>query len=128
MATIKKRVLVIEDDQEMRSMLKDFIEEEGNYEVDWAADGVEAFPKILGKKFDLIITDIRMPNLSGLDIIPGLKNIRPEIPIIAITGFGSEDTNRRVFARGANAFLEKPIPLDRLRRLIHQFLPGQEKR
>ncbi len=122
-----KRVLVVDDDGEMRSLLKDFIEEEDGFEVDWVGDGSEAFLKLLGKDFDLIITDIRMPGLSGLDIIPALKNQHPGIPIIAITAFGSEETNRKAFARGANAYLEKPIPLDRLRNLIHEFIPSHGK-
>ena len=110
----------------MRFLLKDFIEEEDGFEVDWVGDGSEAFLKLLGKNFDLIITDIRMPGLSGLDIIPALKNQHPGIPIIAITAFGSEETNQKVFARGASAYLEKPIPLSRLRSLIHEFIPAQE--
>jgi DNA-binding NtrC family response regulator len=118
----KTQILVIEDDHEMRSLLKDFIEEEDGFEVDWVIDGSEAIPKLSKKPFDLIITDLRMPGLNGMDIIPGLKNIQPGIPIIVITAFGSEEINRRVFARGASAYLEKPIPLDRLRGLIHDFL------
>jgi len=127
MERFRKRVLVVEDDREMRSLLKDFIEEEDGFEVDWVGDGSEAFLKLLGKDFDLIITDIRMPGLSGLDIIPALKNQYPGIPIIVITAFGSAETNRKALARGANAYLEKPIPLERLRTLIHEFLPNRAK-
>lgn len=118
----KKRILIIEDDQEMRFLLKDLIEEQPEYEVEEVSDGAEAFPKLMGKDFDLIITDIRMPGLSGLDIIPGLRNLQPGVSIIAITAFGSEEIQRKALARGAQAYLEKPVPLDRLRRLIEELI------
>lgn len=118
----KKRILIIEDDQEMRFLLKDLIEEQPEYEVEEVSDGAEAFPKLMGKYFDLIITDIRMPGLSGLDIIPGLRNLQPGVSIIAITAFGSEEIQRKALARGAQAYLEKPVPLDRLRRLIEELI------
>jgi len=69
----KKRILIVEDDEEMRSLLKDFIEEEG-YEADSVEKGTYAFRKLMADSFALIITDIRMPGFSGLDILPGLDN------------------------------------------------------
>ena len=69
--------------------------------------------------FDLIITDIRMPGLTGLDILPGLKKLQPEASIIVITAFGSEEVCHRALERGATAYLEKPIHFNKLRTLIH---------
>jgi DNA-binding response OmpR family regulator len=123
----KKRILVIEDDREMRSLLQDFLEEEG-YAVGCVEDGSEAFRKLAKENSDLIITDIRMPGLSGLDILPGLKQIRPGSPVIAITAFGSEEIHRRVMESGADAYLEKPLQLDQLRTLIQEMVSSQGKR
>lgn len=120
----KKRILVIEDDQEMRSLLKDFFEEEG-FEIDSVSNGSEAFRKLVRKPFDLVITDIRMPGLTGLDIIPGIKKLQPEAPIIVITAFGSEEVHRRAIERGATAYLEKPIHFQKLRMLIHDMFSKQ---
>lgn len=117
----KKRILVIEDDAEMRSLLKDFIEGE-EFEVNTAYDGSEAFRKLAKENFDLIITDIRMPGLSGLDILPGLKKLQPQSLIIVITAFGSEEVYRRVLGRGADAYLEKPIHLEELRILMQKLV------
>jgi DNA-binding response OmpR family regulator len=122
-----KRILVIEDDREMRSLLKDFIEDEG-YAVDSVEDGSEAFRKLARETFDLMITDIRMPGLSGLEILPGLKKLLPQAPIIVITAFGSEEVYRRVLERGANAYLEKPIHLEELRILIQKMISPEERK
>ena len=115
----KKRILVVEDDEEMRSLLKDFIEAEG-FETDSASNGSEAFRKLAKESFDLIITDVRMPGLTGLDILPGVRKLQPGASIIVITAFGSEEVCRRAFERGATVYLEKPIHFPKLRTLIHE--------
>ena len=117
----KYRLLIIEDNKEMRSLLKDFFEEEG-FEVDSVDDGAGAFPKLAQTSFDLIITDIWMAGLSGLDILPAMKRINPNIPVIVITAFGSEEMRRRVMARGADAYLEKPLQLEKLKNLTQQMI------
>jgi len=121
MVNDKKRILVIEDDAEMRSLLKDFLEEDG-FEIDSVNNGSEAFRTIAREPFDLIITDIRMPGLTGLDILPGMKKLQPEISIIVITAFGSEEVRRKAFDRGATAYLEKPILFNKLRTLVHEMV------
>ena len=117
----KKRILVVEDDAEMRSLLKDFFEEDG-FEIDSVSNGSEAFRKIAREPFDLIITDIRMPGLTGLDILPGIKKLQPEVSIIVITAFGSEEVRRKALDRGATAYLEKPILFNKLRTLVHEMV------
>jgi DNA-binding response OmpR family regulator len=117
----KKRILIIEDDNEMRSLLKDFIEEEG-YAVDSVENGLEALKKLVSQPFDLIITDIRMPGLTGLDILPRLKKSQPDVSIIVISAFGDERASHRAFERGATAYVEKPIDLQKLKTLIHDLI------
>mgnify|MGYP005835923795 CR=1 FL=1 len=121
MNDVKKRILIIEDDEEMRSLLRDFFEEDG-FEIDSVGNGSEAFRKIAREPFDLIITDIRMPGLTGLDILPGIKKLQPKVSIIVITAFGSEEIRRKAFDRGATAYLEKPIQFNKLRILIHEMV------
>ena len=115
----KKRILVIEDDEEMRALLKDFFLEEG-FETDSVSNGSEAFRKLVKESFVLVITDIRMPGLTGLDILPGIRKLQPEVPIIAITAFGSEDIRQRALERGATAYLEKPVHFYKLKEIIHE--------
>jgi DNA-binding NtrC family response regulator len=115
------RILIVEDDEEMGSLLRDFVEEEG-FEADTVMNGYEAFRKLVKGPFDLIITDIRMPGLTGLDILPRIKKLQPEIPIIVITAFGSQEVYQKALERGATAYLEKPIYFHKLRELIHQMV------
>jgi two-component system response regulator AtoC len=120
------KILIIEDDDEMRSLLKDFIKEEG-YEADSVNNGSEAFLKLTKEHFNLIITDVRMPGLTGLDILPGIRKLQPEASIIVITAFGSKEVYLKAIERGATAYLEKPILLNNLRALIHQIVFSKEK-
>src|SRR4030042_4761987 len=121
------RVLIIEDDEETRSLLKDFFAEEG-FETDSISTGYDAFEILTKKLFDVVITDIRMPGLPGLDILPRIKKIQPEVAIIVITAFGTEEVPRKAFERGAKAYLEKPIHFQELRGLIHDVILAKEKR
>lgn len=122
----KKRILVIEDDEGMRFLLEDFFKEEG-FETDFVSNGSEAFRKLVRETFDLILTDVRMPGLTGLDILPGIKKLHPEVPIIVITAFGSEEVHRRAIKRGATAYLEKPLHFSKLRTMIHEIISATEK-
>jgi len=115
------RILIIEDDEEMRSLLEDFLKDEG-YEADSADNGSEAFGRLAQEPFDLVITDIRMPGLTGLDILSSVKNFQPKLPVIVITSFGGEEVYRRSMARGADGYLEKPIHFHKLRTLIHEMV------
>lgn len=117
----KKRILVVEDDEGMRFLLRDFFEEEG-FEVETAEDGSKVVSKLIKKLFDLVITDIRMPGLSGLEILSTLKQIQPGITVVVITAFGSKDVRNRTLARGADAYLEKPIQLEKLKSLVNQLI------
>jgi DNA-binding response OmpR family regulator len=125
MESDKKHILVIEDDEEMRSLLADFLTEEG-YEADAVEKGIFALKKVLVKRFDLIITDIRMPTFSGLDILPELKRHQPNVPVIVITAFGGEAVYLKALSRGADAYLEKPIQLQNLKTLIQEVILSKQ--
>jgi len=120
------RILIIEDDEEMRALLRDSLLEDG-IEFDSAENRSEAIHKLVEEPFDLVITDIRMPGLTGLDILPGIKKLQPETCVIVITAFGSEEVRRKSFDRGAMAYLEKPINMDRLKTLIQEMVSTKEK-
>ena len=77
--------------------------------------------------FDLVMTDIRMPGLTGLDILPIIKRLQPEASVIVITAFGNEEVYRRSFEKGAAGYLEKPIHTDKLRTLVHEMVSPKER-
>ena len=121
-----KKILIVEDDEAMRSLLKDFLDEEG-FGTESVSNGSDALKKLMDQPFDLIITDIQMPGLTGLDILPGIKKLQPEAPVIVITAFGSDELYRRSFEKGATGYLEKPIHINKLRTLIHEMVSSKEK-
>jgi DNA-binding response OmpR family regulator len=121
------RILIIDDDKEMSSLLQDFLEGEG-YEAASANDGRAGLRKIARENFDLVLTDIRMPGLTGLDILPEIKKLQPAASVMVITAFGSEEIHHRSMERGANAYVEKPIHFHELRALIDEMLSSKKRR
>ncbi len=93
-----KKILIIEDDEAMRSLLKDLLDEEG-FAVEAVSNGFDALQKLTEHPFDLIITDIHMPGLTGLDLLPRIKKLQPRAPVIVITAFGSDQVQSRSFEK-----------------------------
>jgi DNA-binding response OmpR family regulator len=116
--TTQKRMLVIDDNQELLAGLKTYFSKK-SFEVVAAPDGLEGLKLLETDRgnFDIVITDIVMPNVSGVGIIAILKNQYPEIPVIAITGMGEHP---ETLAREAHAdmVLEKPFDLPDLEKQI----------
>ncbi len=121
------RILIIEDDEEMRSLLKDFLEEEGVV-TEGVGNGADAIRKLAKESFHLVITDIQMPGLTGLDLLPKIRKLQPQALILVITAFGNEEMHRRSMEGGATAYFEKPIHLRNFRALMHQLVSLQEKK
>jgi DNA-binding NtrC family response regulator len=120
------RILIIEDDEEMRSLLEDILDEEG-FQTESVSNGSEGLQELTKEPFDLVITDIRMPGLTGLDILPVIKRLQPDASVIVITAFGNQEVYRRSFEKGAAGYLEKPIHVDRLKTLVHEMLSSKER-
>ncbi len=107
------RILVVDDEQAIRKALKEILEYE-KHEVDLAKDGFEAIEKVKNNQFDLILLDIKMPKIDGIEVLQKIQAINPELPIIIITGHGTVDTAVEALKKGAYDFLEKPLDLNRL--------------
>lgn len=116
------RILVIDDNEEILAALNDFFRKE-NYAVSSASDGLDGL-KLLGaekERFDLVITDIVMPNISGVGVISIIKKKYPDTPVIAITGWGEHPEALAAEAK-ADLILEKPFELPELNRIIKELL------
>jgi DNA-binding response OmpR family regulator len=120
------RILIIDDDEEMSSLLRDFLKDEG-YEADFANNGGAALRKMSQNPFDLVLTDFRMPGLTGLDILPEVKKLQPAASVMVITAFGSKELYHRSLERGADAYVEKPIRFHELRVLIDEMLSSKKE-
>jgi DNA-binding response OmpR family regulator len=125
----RPRLLLAEDDREMRQLLASALRRDG-YEVIEVADGFQLFEWIgrawLGddelNAVALVVTDIRMPGFSGLDVLAELRQAGFETPVILITGFGDHETHALGLKLGAAAVLDKPFDLSDLRRCVHEAL------
>ncbi|MBU0753827.1 MAG: response regulator [Planctomycetes bacterium] len=105
------RILIIEDDDQVRSMLRDRLENEG-FEIEEAVQGGEGLSLIGKKSFDLVITDIVMPEVEGIEVIETLKTTNPHLKIIAISGggrIGPEIYLKIAKSLGANKVFAKPV-------------------
>lgn len=119
-----KRILIAEDSMTVRTQMKRILEGAG-YDVAVAVDGLEAFNKLSASNFDAIVSDIQMPNMTGLELTEKIRqnNRYSDTPVILVTSLSSEADRKRGIEAGANAYITKPsfdqkVLLDTLRRLV----------
>ena len=121
---MKFTILVIDDEKNIREGLSMALEDEG-YEVITAEDGKKGLEKALYDAVDLIITDLRMPLISGEEILKKVVTELPSIPVIVLTGHGTVELAVEAMRIGAYDFLTKPLDLDRLFRLVKRALENR---
>ncbi|QAA80964.1 sigma-54-dependent Fis family transcriptional regulator [Aequorivita sp. H23M31] len=121
------RILIIEDEAAIRRVLiKILTEENKGYEVFEAEDGVSGMEIIKKEDFDLILCDIKMPKMDGVEVLEAVKKIKPEIPIVMISGHGDLDTAVNTMRLGAFDYISKPPDLNRLLNTVRIALDTQE--
>jgi len=117
----KKKILVVDDEQNSREGLTKILIKEG-YEVVAAESGETALAEAKKQDFDLIITDLRMPEISGIDVLEQIREKKPDIGVIIVTAYGEVNSYLKAMTLGAFEYLNKPIKLDELRRVINKAL------
>jgi len=118
-------LLLVEDKNELRAMLRKALERSG-YTVDEAPDGSAAIQKVRARRYLLVITDLKMPGASGLDVLRETKHADATIPVILLTAFGSVEEAVTAMKEGAFDFLQKPVDLDHLKLLVQRAARQQE--
>ena len=117
------KILIIEDEAAIRRVLSKIISEENeNYFVSEAEDGLVGLEKITKEDFDLILCDIKMPKMDGVEVLERLKKIKPEIPVVMISGHGDLDTAVNTMRLGAFDYISKPPDLNRLLNTVRNAL------
>lgn len=108
-------ILVIEDEAAIRRVLvKILTEENKNYTVEEAEDGLAGMEKIKNTDYDLVLCDIKMPKMDGVEVLEAVKKIKPEIPVVMISGHGDLETAVDTMKKGAFDYISKPPDLNRL--------------
>jgi CheY-like chemotaxis protein len=121
----KKTILLIEDEENILSMIVNHLQDSG-YHVISAGDGMEGLKLLETKDYDLVVTDIVMPYISGVGMVTALKQRHPHIPVIAITGYGEEPIDA-VMEKKADMVLAKPFKMAVLKQEIAKLLADREK-
>ncbi len=118
---LAERILVVDDEEIIRDSISFILEKEG-FSVDQAANGREGLDKLLANSYDLVISDIEMPRMNGIDLLKNAINLSPDLTFIIITAFGSLDTAISALRAGASDYILKPIEFDELTIKINRLL------
>ena len=118
-------LLLVEDKNELRAMLRKALERSG-YTVDEAPDGSAAIQKLRARRYQLVLSDLKMPGASGLDVLRESKQADATIPVILLTAFGSVDEAVTAMKEGAFDFIQKPVDLEHLKVLVQRAARQQE--
>jgi len=121
-----QRILLADDDQDSLEGLRSLLEVWG-YEVNIARDGRAALDQVPVVRPSVVITDVVMPRMTGLELLEVLHHERPGIPVIVLTAHGTLETRRRAAAQGAFAYLPKPVDTARLKSLLGSALQGESQ-
>ena len=122
-----KRVHFIDDDATAGDLFRRFSRDK-NFQVEIFRNPIQALADIRDRGSDLVVTDLSMPGMSGLDLLQAIRQADIELPVIMITGFSTEDNAIRALRLGATDFLKKPFDMDELLNLIHKKLALAQQR
>jgi len=118
------RILLVEDDDDNRELMAEVLESSG-YEVLSAASGQDGLKKLSEHTVDVVVTDVGMPGMGGLEMARAAKAIAPEVPVIVVTGWAERDDIARARGRDVDAVLIKPVDPDALTQTVRDVAQGR---
>ena len=116
------RILIIDDEVDMLMLLRMIIEDNTDYDVETTNSSTEGIKLFREENYDLVITDLKMPGLDGMDIFDKIKELKPEVPVIIITAYGSMETSDEALRKGVAEFITKPFRKDSILFTIRRVL------
>ena len=122
----KYKILLVDDDETIRSTMKAILEDEG-YSVDSASNGKEAIQKTQEQSYNLALLDIRLPDMEGVELLKLMKEPMPRMRKIMVTGFPSLQNAVEAVNKNADAYLIKPVDVDKLLATVKEQLEKQEE-
>lgn len=121
------KILIIEDEAAIRRVLAKILSEENDtYVVEDAEDGIQGLEKIKNNDYDLVLCDIKMPKMDGVEVLEAVKKIKPEIPMVMISGHGDMETAIQTMRLGAFDYISKPPDLNRLLNTVRNALDRKQ--
>jgi len=117
-----QRILVIDDELDMLMLLRMIIEDNTNYEVETTNNPSEALKLLTEKDYNLVISDLKMPGMDGIELFDELSEIRPDVPVIIMTAYGSLETSEDAMKKGVADFITKPFRKDSILFTINRVL------
>ena len=121
------KILIIEDEAAIRRVLTKILSEESStYQVEEAEEGIQGLEKIKNNDYDLVICDIKMPKMDGVELLEEVKKIKPEIPMVMISGHGDMETAIQTMRLGAFDYISKPPDLNRLLNTVRNALDKKQ--
>lgn len=118
---MKKRILIVDDEFSLRSLMEVVFKDEG-YSVSLAEDGISALRTLENGHFDILITDINMPSMNGIELFNNVKKLYPQIPVIFVSGYDHKNLAEKLLREGASYFFRKPLNLNMLKRAVKSIL------
>jgi DNA-binding NtrC family response regulator len=116
------RILIIDDEVDMLMLLRMIIEDNTEYDVETTNSPTEGIKLFKEEDYDLVITDLKMPGLDGMDIFDEFKELKPDVPVIMITAYGSMETSDEALRKGVTEFITKPFRKDSILFTIRRVL------
>ena len=118
-----KKLMIVDDEETLTySLYQSFILARQDYEIVTAASGEEASEKLKKMHFDLVITDISMPGMSGLELLARIKKEYPRTSVVVMTAYGSDDKREEAMNLGAANYIEKPFEIKEIKKLVMDIL------
>ena len=114
-------ILFVDDDRHILALVEEYLSLQG-YTVTVADNGLDAFELLKKKGFDIVFTDLKMPDFGGLELLEAIKEVNPETEVILVTGYGTIESAIKALKLGSYDYLQKPIKLERLKVLIDRIM------
>jgi two-component system, response regulator, stage 0 sporulation protein F len=124
---VRKKILIVDDEENARFGLSKLLAQEG-YETESVANGFEALDVLRSRKIDLVISDLRMPEMNGLSFLREINRNYPSIHVIMVTAHGGVESYLEAINLGAYEYLHKPVKLDELKSVMNKIFVDYERR
>jgi DNA-binding NtrC family response regulator len=118
---VRMKILVVDDEEGARELFNTILSDEG-YEVTLAVNGSEALSRIRGADYDLVVTDIKMPGMDGLQLLQEIRKAGSKVDVIMVTAYGEVESYLKAMSLGAAEYINKPIRIKELKRIVHKVL------